>query len=92
MKKNKVNTTISRCIDGNSIMQDTMKVFNQKYQEVLDNIKCQAHSVATGHMFRRTSFSFSLKDIDFAIERLNSGTGFGNVHQKIKVLLPQFIM
>ena len=62
----------------------------------MDNSECQARSVATDPMLRGTNFSFTPKDLDVAIERLNAGLGFDGVHteknQKCKALLPQFIM
>ena len=54
------NTTVSQCIDGTSILRDTVKNFDQKYKEMLENSKCQAHSVATDPMLRGTNFYFSL--------------------------------
>ena len=80
MKKIKSNTTVGRCIDGTSILQDTVKIFDRKYKEVLDNSECQAHSVATDPMLRGSSFSFTPKDLDDAIDRLNQGLGFDGVH------------
>ena len=75
--KVKGNTTVSRCIDGISIIQDTVKNFDKVYQEVLDNSECQArHTGATDPMFCRTDFSFYLKDLVVTIERLNPGIGF----------------
>ena len=80
VRKIKGNTTVSRCIDGTSILQDTVKIFDRKYKEVLDNSECQAHSVATDPMLRGSSFSFTPKDLDDAIDRLNQGLGFDGVH------------
>ena len=79
-EKIKGNTTVSRCIDGTSILQETVKIFDRKYKEVLDKSECQAYFVATDPMLRETIFSFSLKDLDAAIERLNPGTVFDGVH------------
>ena len=56
------------------------KKFYRKYKEVLDTSECQGHSVATDPMLRRTNFSFSLNDLDVAIERLNPCAGFDSVH------------
>ena len=47
---------------------------------MLDNRKCQTNSAATNPILRRTDFSFSLKDLEVAIERLHQGTGFDSVH------------
>ena len=73
---------MSRCIDGTSILEDTVKNVDWKYKEVLANYECQAHSVATDHMLRGTNFSFSFfpRNIDVAIDKLNPGTGFDSVH------------
>ena len=46
----------------------------------MDNSECQAQSVATDPKLRGTNFSFSLKDLDVAIDRLNPGTGFESLH------------
>ena len=62
------------------ILQDTVKFFDQKYKEVLENSECQTHSFAIDPMLRRKHFSFSQEDLDAAIERLNPGIGFLNVH------------
>ena len=47
-------------------------------------------------MLRGTNFSFTPKDFDVAIERLNPGLSFDGVHTEqtinVKTLLPQFIM
>ena len=80
MRKIKGKNTVSRCIDDTSISQDTVKNFGHKYKEVLDNSECQAHSVATVPMLRGTDFSFSPKDLDVAIDRLNFSAGFDRVH------------
>ena len=56
MRKIKGNTTVSRCIDGTSILQDTVKNFDRKYKEVLDKSECQVHYVATDPMLRGTNF------------------------------------
>ena len=79
-RKIKANSTVSWCIYGISILQDTAKNFDRKYKEVSDNSECQAHSVATDSMLRGTNFSFSLKVLDVAIDRLNPGTSFDSVH------------
>ena len=47
---------------------------------MLDNSECQAHSVATDPMLCETNVTFSLKDLDVALDRLNLGTGFDSVH------------
>ena len=52
------NTTVSRCLDDNSILKDNVIMLDQKYEEVLHNSKFQAHSVAIDPMLRRTNFSF----------------------------------
>ena len=80
MRKIKGNTYISRCIDGNSILQEPVKKFDRKYKEVFDNSECQAHSVATDHMLCGTNIYFSLEDLDAALDRLNPGTGLDSVH------------
>ena len=80
MRKLKGNTTVSRCIDDTSILQDNVKKVDGKYKKVLDNSECQAHSVATDPMIRGTTFSFSPTDLDVAIDRLDPGTGFESVH------------
>ena len=80
MRKFEGNTTVSCCIDGTSILQDTVINFDRKCKEVLDNNESQAHSVATDPMLYGTNFYFSLKDLDVAIDRLNTGTGFDRVH------------
>ena len=80
MRQIKGNTTVSRCVDGTSILQDIVKSFDPNYKEVLDNSECQAHSVATDPMLWGTNFSFSPRDLDVAIDRLNPGTGFDSVH------------
>ena len=79
-KKIKSNTTVSRCIDGTSILRDSVKNFDRKCKEVLDNNECQAHSVATDPMLHGTKFYFSPKDLDVANDRLNPGRGFDGVH------------
>ena len=71
MRKIETITTVSRCVDGTSIMQDTVKTFDQKYHVVLDNNECQAHSVTTNPAFRRTNFYFPLKNLDVTIKRLH---------------------
>ena len=80
MRKIKGNTTSSRCIDGTSISQDTVKKFDLKYNEVLHNSECQTHSVSTDPMLRGTNFSFPPRDLDVAIDRLNPDTDFDSVH------------
>ena len=86
LRKIKGNTTVSRCIDGTSILQDTVKIFDRKYKEVLDNSECQAHSVPTDPMLRGTNFSFTPKDLDVPMDRLNPGLGFDGVHtEQIKI-------
>ena len=57
MRELKGNTAGSRCVDGNSIIQDNVKIFDQKYQEVLDKSECPAQSVASAPMFHRINFS-----------------------------------
>ena len=59
VRKLKGNTTFSRRIDGTSIIQDTVNIFDRKYKEVLDNSECQAHSVATDSMLPWTSYFLS---------------------------------
>ena len=59
-RKLKGNTTVSRCIVGTFILQHTVKIFDRKCKEVLENCKCQAHSVATDPMLRGTNFYVSL--------------------------------
>ena len=76
----KEKNTVSRCIDGTFILQDTVKNFDRKYKEVLDNYECQAHFAVTDPMLRGTNFSFSPKDLDVAVDRFNPGTGFDGVH------------
>ena len=75
MRRIKENTTVCRCIDDTSILQDTVKFFDRKYIKVLYNGECQAHSVATNPMLRGTSFYFSLKNLDVATDRLDPVTG-----------------
>ena len=79
-RKIKVNTTVSRCIYNTSISQDTVKKFDRKCKEVLDNSECQAHSVATDPMLCGINLYFSLIDLDVAVDRLNPSTGFDSVH------------
>ena len=80
MRKIKDNTTVIRCIDGTPILQDTVNIFDRKYKEVLDNSECEAHAVATDPMLRGTNFSFTPKDLEVAIDRLNPGTGFDGMN------------
>ena len=80
MRKIKGNSTVSRCIDVTPILRDTSKKFDRKYKEVLDESKCQAHSLATDPMLRWTNFSSALKDLDVAVDRLNPCTGFNSGH------------
>ena len=56
LSKKRPNTTVSRCIDDTSILEDTVKNFDRKYNEVFDNSECQANSVATDPMLRGTIF------------------------------------
>ena len=60
-EKHKGNTTVSRCIEGTSILQVTVKIIDRNYKEVLDNSECQAHSVATDPILRGTTFFFFSK-------------------------------
>ena len=78
-KKNEGNTSFSRCIDDNSILQVNVEKKYRKYKVVLDDSECQANSVATDPMLRGTNFFF-LKDLDDVIDRLNPGTSFDSVH------------
>ena len=81
MRKFKGNTpSVSRCIDGTLIMQDTVKSFHQKYQQVLDSRECQAHSVTTDPVFHRTNFSSASTDFDVFNKILDLGLNFDNVH------------
>ena len=56
MRKVEGNTTVSRCIDGTSNLQDIVNIFDRKYKEVLVNSECQSHSVATDPMLPWTIF------------------------------------
>ena len=47
---------------------------------MLDNSECQAHFVATDPILRGTNFSFSPRDLDVGIDRLNPSTGLDSVH------------
>ena len=80
VKKFKGNTTVIRCIGSTSILQDTVKNFDRKFKEVLDNSERRTHSVGPDPMLRGTYFSFTPKDLDVALDRLNPGTGFDGVH------------
>ena len=40
VKTNKESLTVSRCINDTSLLQDAVNIFDQKYQEVMDNSEC----------------------------------------------------
>ena len=80
MRKINGNTTVSWCLDGSSILQDTVKNFDLNYKDELDTSEHQTHSVANDPMLRGTNFSLSLKNLDVTLDRLNPNTGFDSVH------------
>ena len=72
----------SQCIDGRTNPKDIISVFDEKFMKVLNDSDCQTVDPGTSreHSYMRNRFCFSLKDVNTAITRINTGLGWDLIH------------
>jgi len=80
VRKIKGGITNSRCIDGTSDSAEIVNILNNKYRDILDNSECQ--STVVNHQSTRNNelMTFTMREWDIAINRLNPVEGFNHIH------------